>query len=133
MFPKRFHPSPSEHGALGPKHQGPSKRAHGNSASPINMGTLEDSVEQRPVRIYIIPVKFTAGTLENLASLVEKQAAQHDEVDAPNLELTADLDSADVLVTAVRTRPRLERHISWDVAVCGLFRPLPHRVDDKTS
>lgn len=111
---KRSHSSssPSDGGVL--SNQGPSKRAPA-SAVP---DTREGSVEQYPLRIYIISAKLLPDTLQNLVSLVEKHTAHHgNTAGAQHFELAADLDHADVIVTAVHTRPRLERHVSWGVAV----------------
>lgn len=89
-----------------------------NSASPAD--TPESSVDRHPLRIHVISVKLEPGVLEHLVNLVEKHAAQRGgKVGAQCLELTADSDHADVIVTAIHTRPRLERHIRWEIAVCG--------------
>lgn len=127
MPPKRSHSStsPSDGGVL--SDQGPSKRAHTNSAFPV-ADTRESSVDQDPLRVYIIPAKLLPGVLENLVNLVEEHVAQHDhKAGAQNFRMSADVDQADVIVTAVRTRPRLERHVSWEVAVCEPF-PLLYKL-----
>ncbi|KAG8221279.1 hypothetical protein J3R82DRAFT_1445 [Butyriboletus roseoflavus] len=111
---KRSHssPSPSDGGVL--SDQGSSKRA---LASAVASDTRESSVGQYPLRIYIISAKLLPGTLENLVNLVEEHTAHHgNTASAQNFELATDIDHADVIVTAVHTRPRLERHISWEVA-----------------
>ncbi|KAH0829157.1 hypothetical protein J3R83DRAFT_2666 [Lanmaoa asiatica] len=113
---KRSHSSAWPNGGAVLSDQGPSKRAHADSASPT-ADTRETSVDQSPLRVYIISAKLLPGVLENLVSLVENHAVQHGgKVGAQNLELTADSDHADVIVTAVHTRPRLERHVNWEVA-----------------
>lgn len=122
---KRSHSSasPSDGGVF--SDQSPSKRAQTDSPSPV-ADTRESSFDQFPLRVYIISAKFPPGDLENLVSLVEKHATQRDnEVRAQNFKLTADVDQADVIVTAVHTRPRLERHVSWNVTV----RELSHLSD----
>ncbi|KAF8548993.1 Nucleotidyltransferase [Imleria badia] len=114
---KRSHSSASPHsdGGVSPD-QGPSKRTHAYSASPT-VDTRESSVDQYALRVYIIPAKLSHSALENLASLVEKNATeQGNSAGARNLALAANVDHADVVVTAVHTRPRLERHVCWEVA-----------------
>lgn len=101
--------------------QGPSKRAHADSASSgPTVDTRESSVDQCPLKVYIIPAKLLPSVLEDLACLVLTNAApQGNKAGAKHLELTTNLEHADIVVTAVHTRPRLERHVSWEVAVRG--------------
>lgn len=117
-----FHRNGSSNGSVSPN-QGPSKRAHTDSASSSpgpTVDTRESSVDQSPIQVYIISAKLLPVALEDLVNLVENNAtSQRDRAGACNLELTLDLDHADVIVTAVHTRPRLERHVRWEVAVRG--------------
>lgn len=84
------------------------------------MDTQENSVDQCALKVYIISAKLLPGVLEDLACLVEKDTTpQGNKAGATNLELTTNWDHADVIVTAVHTRPRLERHVCWEVAVRG--------------
>ena len=103
--------------------QGRSKRVHAHSLSPTSIS--EGSFDRCTLKVHIISAKLEPNAIADLVDLVERLSAQHgSQVGIPHLELTADLDLADVIVTAVHTRPRLERHISWEVAV----RRLPHLV-----
>ncbi|KAN0081305.1 hypothetical protein V8E55_008929 [Tylopilus felleus] len=116
MKRSRSSTSRSESGVSSSSDQGPSKRTRDNTASQI-LVTRESSVDQNPLRVYIISAKLSSVALENLVGLVEKSAAQQgNRVGARRLALTADSNRADVLVTAVHTRPRLERHVRWEVA-----------------
>lgn len=98
---------------------GASKRLHSSASAD----SRESSVDQYPLRVHIIPAKLKTSALEDLVDLVEKPPTQNaGQAGARNLELAADLVHADVIVTAVHTKPRLERHIRWEVAVRGPFR-----------
>ncbi|KAI9568766.1 hypothetical protein HD554DRAFT_2021404 [Boletus coccyginus] len=111
-----FHRNGSSNGSVS-SNQGPSKRARTDSASSSPVDTRESSVDQSPIQVYIISAKLLPVALEDLVNLVENNAtSQRDRAGACNLELTLDLDHADVVVTAVHTRPRLERHVRWEVA-----------------
>lgn len=133
MKRSRSSTSRSESGVSSGSDQGPSKRTRDNTASQI-LVTRESSVDQNPLRVYIISAKLSSVALENLVGLVEKSAAQQgNRVGARRLALTADSNRADVLVTAVHTRPRLERHVRWEVAVRGPSCLLPHSVDATLS
>lgn len=89
------------------------------SASPPD--TRKSSVDRHPLRVHVISAKLDPSALDDLINLVEKHISQRGgKVGAQILELTPDPDRADVVVTAIHTRPRLERHIRWEVIVCGL-------------
>ncbi|KIJ65936.1 hypothetical protein HYDPIDRAFT_174727 [Hydnomerulius pinastri MD-312] len=94
--------------------EGPLKRMR--SSSPWNF--QESSVH--PLRVYILPAKLETGTLEDLINLVEENSAQvhtgSGRVREQNLELTGDLEQADIIVTTVHMRRRLERHVDWELA-----------------
>lgn len=118
MPSKRSRPSasPLSDGGVSSDIEGPSKRARAYSASPTV--DIQGSVDQYPLRVYIIPAKLSPSELENLASLVGKNATQQgNKTGARILALAPDLDHVDAIVTAVHTRPRLERHVCWEVAV----------------
>lgn len=116
---KRSHSSTSPSDGAASSDQGPSKHTRASSAS-LSVDAQEISVDQYPLKVYIISAKLSHDVLQNLVSLVEKDIAkQGDGTGAQHLELTTDVDQANVVVTAVHTRPRLERHVHWDVAVRG--------------
>jgi hypothetical protein len=121
MPSKRPHSSAAPSNGSVSSDQGPPKRAHADSASPgPTVDTWENSVGQCPLKVYIISAKLLPDVLGDLVCLVEKNAApQGNKAGAKNLELTTSVEHADVVVTAVHTRPRLERHVCWEVAVRG--------------
>ncbi|KAG9312111.1 hypothetical protein JVU11DRAFT_7398 [Chiua virens] len=96
---------------------GSNRVEYAHSASPP-MNTRESSVDQYPTRIHILSTKIQPGVLDELVSLVERSttALSHGDRVGSHLELATDSDHADVIVTAIHTKPRLERHITWDVA-----------------
>jgi len=126
MPSKRSHSSAFHNDGGVSSNQGPSKRAHTDSASPgPTVDTRESSVDRYLIKVYIISAKLLPAALEDLVNLVENNATpQRNKAGACNLELTLDLDDADVVVTAVHTRPRLERHVRWEVAVRGSLQLL---------
>lgn len=99
-------------------HRRKSKRLR--STSPWS--TTDYSKDLPPIKIYILPAKFDNDAFQNLVGLAEGRFLRDDESGVPSMnmrsvEVTANLQAADVIVTAIRTRPRLERHISWSLAV----------------
>ncbi|KIJ15525.1 hypothetical protein PAXINDRAFT_77120 [Paxillus involutus ATCC 200175] len=90
--------------------QGPSKRVHQSSPPSARQSPVID----HPLRVHILPVKLQSGVLEGLINLVEKSSSGG--VGGQELQLTADVEQADVIVTTVHMRPRLERHIDWELA-----------------
>ncbi|KIK22393.1 hypothetical protein PISMIDRAFT_507148 [Pisolithus microcarpus 441] len=93
------------------------KRARSNS--PWNI-TDNDSADYTPLKIYVLSAKFDSAAYQSLISLVEDRSLsvgenQHSPV--RRIELSANLEEADVIVTAIRTRSRLERHVNPSLAV----------------
>ncbi|KAF9243165.1 hypothetical protein BU15DRAFT_86558 [Melanogaster broomeanus] len=77
----------------------------------------QSSVNDRPITVHILPAKLRAGVLEGLINLVENSIGRSaGRLGGQELELTADLQQADVIVTTVRMRTRLERHVGWELA-----------------
>ncbi|KAG2043799.1 hypothetical protein BDR03DRAFT_989452 [Suillus americanus] len=95
-------------------HDGPSKRL----SSPWNLE------KDKAVLVYILRAKIHPETMSELAMLVENYKIERvnkshqgpSVVSELNLELTADVEKADVIVTATNMRQRLERHINWRIA-----------------
>lgn len=61
----------------------------------------------RNVKIYIVQAKLDPSGLSELFKLAEQHAER----------VCSDADEADVIITAIQMRRRLERHVPWDVAV----------------
>ncbi|KAH7883222.1 hypothetical protein F5I97DRAFT_1903328 [Phlebopus sp. FC_14] len=91
---------------------GRSKRLR--SSSPWNVATRETPAAGQPLKVHILPAKLDSLTFTKLVSLVDgKVGAESRHV---GLEHSGDPQQADVIVTAVRMRPRLERHMDWKLA-----------------
>ncbi|KAG6335491.1 hypothetical protein ID866_3598 [Astraeus odoratus] len=94
----------------------PSKRRR--SSSPCNIAG--SNAELPPLRIYIVSAKLDVAAFQNMVSIVEDHFSRGIQCGASSTtrsaELTTNLHEADVIVTAVRTRPRLERHVDWSLA-----------------
>ncbi|KAF8178646.1 hypothetical protein K438DRAFT_1726271 [Mycena galopus ATCC 62051] len=58
------------------------------------------------VKLYLVQAKLTAQEISQLFSLAEMH----------NLRLCPSSEDADIIITNVRMRKRLERHIDWDLA-----------------
>ncbi|KAF8839108.1 Nucleotidyltransferase [Paxillus ammoniavirescens] len=112
--------------------RGSSKRVHQSSPPSARQSPVID----HPKRVHILPAKLQSGVLEGLINLVEKSVTQSSgSVGGPELQLTADVEQADVIVTAVHMRPRLERHIDWELAKTkAIVTPewLRHSINSRT-
>lgn len=134
-------------------HGGPSKRRR--VSSPWNIE------KDKPIVVYILQAKIHPEMMSELAMLVENHKVERgnkslegpSSVSELNLELTGDVEKADVIVTATNMRQRLERHVEWRIAktkaiVTPLWlqdsvksgRPVPyrsyiavHHLEDETS
>lgn len=97
-------------------HGGPSKRRRVSSPR-----------KDKPVLVYILQAKIHPEMMSELAMLVENYKVErgNKSLEGPssiselNLELTGDVEKADVIVTATNMRQRLERHVEWRIAVCA--------------
>lgn len=116
-----------------------------------------DERQDKTVLVHILQAKIHPETMSELTSLVENYQFERvnnrpSVVSDRNLELTADVEKADIIVTATNMRQRLERHIDWRIAKTKFIvspswlrdsvkigRPLPcgsyvavHDLDDET-
>jgi DNA polymerase mu len=95
-------------------HGGPSRQL----CSPRNIE------KDKAVLVYILKAKIHPETMSELTMLVENCKLERSNkshqgpsvVSELNLELTGDVEEADVIVTATNMRQRLERHIDWRIA-----------------
>jgi DNA polymerase mu len=99
---------------------------------PLSEHTSDDSESMsshdgrldKPLLVYIVQAKIHPETMSELALLVENYQIERvnekgsSVVSERNLELTGDVEKADIIVTATNMRQRLERHIDWRTAVC---------------
>ena len=70
------------------------------------------------VNIYIVQAKLDPSAVSELFSLVEAHNnGTTDGDDGFTLESCSDVSCADVIVTAIRMKKRLERHVNWNIAV----------------
>jgi DNA polymerase IV len=101
-----------------------SKRASSRSPSS-SLGSTQDS-PQRPSRrakgatgilashrIFVLQAKLSDAEISEIYELAEK--ADADVVKSP--------DEAEIIITAIGMRKRLERHLDWNLAVSGRFLP----------
>ncbi len=77
------------------------KRVRSSSPDPWDTGNK--------LKIYIVQAKIEENNLFELYHLIESSQVQ--------FELSSDFADADVIITNIRMKKRLERHIQWDVAV----------------
>ncbi|KAJ8076729.1 hypothetical protein PM082_001152 [Marasmius tenuissimus] len=65
--------------------------------------------QETPISVFIVDAKLDPSAMAELISLVEDSNFNE-------LELCGNFQDSDVIVTAVRMRKRLERHIDWKLA-----------------
>ncbi|KAG1794399.1 uncharacterized protein HD556DRAFT_1431996 [Suillus plorans] len=96
-------------------HGGPSKRRR-----------VSSPWKDKPILVYILQAKIHPEMMSELAMLVENYKVERGikslegptsgSVSELHLELTGDVEKADVIVTATNMRQRLERHVEWRIA-----------------
>ena len=104
---------PFKRPAAGPRES--SGHSSGTSAPPTpdaNIPSKRSKVSQSAkvfpnVKVYIVQAKMDGRTIAELFVLAERHCER----------LCGDVEDADVIITSVTMRRRLERHVPWDVAV----------------
>ncbi|OJA18854.1 hypothetical protein AZE42_05230 [Rhizopogon vesiculosus] len=104
-------------GSLSPSDR-PSSSRRIHSSSPRNIE------EEKPLLIYILPAKIHPEAMSELIMLVEDYKIERvtmghqgrGVISELNLQLTGDAEKANIVVTAIRMRQRLERHIDSSIA-----------------
>jgi hypothetical protein len=74
----------------------------------------------RVIAVYIVQIKLDPGIISDVFRIVDSDQVFTDPSNSHQgvrYHLCHDVSEADVVVTAVRMRRRLERHIDWDIAV----------------
>ncbi|KAJ7594925.1 hypothetical protein C8J56DRAFT_1044643 [Mycena floridula] len=66
------------------------------------------------LKIYLIPAKLDNNTISELTSLIESTPSSS--TSEFYLESCLEVQDADIVITAVRMRKRLERHLNWELA-----------------
>lgn len=107
---KRPGPQPHEAGSsssrsVTPSRPPPAKRARLSSRHKKHI--LKD------ITLHILDAKLQPEMVAELYALAESGGAK----------VVGSVDEAEVVVTAIGMRKRLERHVSWDIAVSGMGGP----------
>ncbi|SRR6266511_2479241 len=70
------------------------------------------------LKIYIVQAKIEHKVLLDLFQLIETTKAKKGKArNSVQFELVSDYADADVIITNIRMKKRLERHLRWDLAV----------------
>jgi len=82
------------------------------SSSPdtAHKSLVEGSSKNISLKVYIVHTKIDGDTALELYNLLHSQQT-------PGLEQCANVADADIIITNIRMRRRLERHVDWMVAV----------------
>lgn len=114
----------------------PSKRPRFSSSQDPSSSSYPDVI-----KIYIVQAKIDPQVIADLLHIVESNTVYHK---APSLgvrdagterpsddhhggvlfQLCNDVDKAEVVITVVHTKKRLERHVDWKLAVRSLSLPV---------
>ncbi|KAF5321048.1 hypothetical protein D9619_001670 [Psilocybe cf. subviscida] len=78
---------------------------------PDSSGGHNSDDDSHPIKVHILHEKLDEDTINELHGLIEN-GSNHE----PALEFCSKIGDSDVIVTAIRMRKRLERHIPWQVA-----------------
>ena len=74
----------------------------------------------RTLKVYIVQAKIEDESLLELYDLIESTQTAPDPKDREHnlqLELVSYFADADIIITSIRMKKRLERHVEWDIAV----------------
>ncbi|KZP27630.1 Nucleotidyltransferase [Athelia psychrophila] len=99
-----------------------SSRAPKHPRTSLSGGCTNDRIST--IAIYILQTKLDSNTTNRLFSIAESEEVYISQdsdsasgtSDGVRFELCHEIDEAEVIITAVHMRKRLERHIAWEVA-----------------
>jgi len=112
---KRF-PSPSSISTRA------NKRRRSRSNSSCSAGSADEARSRiestgRPLKVYIVQAKLDEQTIAELYGLIEStQVSKEHHLE---LEICNQVEDADIILTVIQMRKRLERHVDWRIAVCN--------------
>ncbi|KAJ3724399.1 hypothetical protein C8R42DRAFT_701765 [Lentinula raphanica] len=116
-------PSPSKRTAnKNPPSPPPQKRKR--SASLSSLSDTSTNAEDSSLNVFLLDVKMKPETVEELSSIIdtfhndgEKQISkENNQSSERGLRLCPNMKDADVVITVVHMRKRLERHVDWNIA-----------------
>ncbi|KAK0460908.1 DNA polymerase mu [Desarmillaria tabescens] len=115
MSPKRQYLASSSSSSLSRSFSPQPKRFRSSTAG---FGSESSTATVNPLRVHIIEAKLKVKEIAELRSILDSGEVLG-EADSGQFQLVyePDMKDADVIVTAVKMRKRLERHIDWDLAV----------------
>ncbi|KAK0212500.1 DNA polymerase mu [Desarmillaria ectypa] len=115
MSPKRQHLVSSSSSSVSRSFSPQPKRFKSSTAGS---GSESPTATVNPLRVHIIESKLKLKEIVELRSILDSGEVLGD-ADSGWFQLVyeADVKDADVIVTAVKMKKRLERHIDWDLAV----------------
>lgn len=90
-------------------------RSHKRFRSSSSYDDHSDS--NRSLKVYIVQAKLDEKTIHELHDLIEHSSPSHN----LGLELCNNAADADIILTNIRMKKRLERHVDWKIAVCYRF------------
>ena len=106
----------------------PSKRPRSDS-----IASEWDGHSNCKLKVSILQPKLDEKTITHLYDLVDAHAPESQNDGSEHLELVLcnDIKDADVIITGIRMRKRLERHVDWNIAV-GVKPPLAPLLDSQS-
>ncbi|KAF5380505.1 hypothetical protein D9615_004682 [Tricholomella constricta] len=89
--------------------------SYNRSSESSSSSSRSSSSQERPVRVHILQAKMDASAIAELYALIDNQ--RRIPKNSPfQLELCGKASDADIIVSNVRMRKRLERHLDWNIA-----------------
>lgn len=83
------------------------KKVRSSSLDPVDIS--------RKLKVYIVQAKIEEKSLFELYHLIETNQTNPEK--GVQFELSNDYVDADIIITNIRMKKRLERHIQWDIGV----------------
>jgi hypothetical protein len=125
-------PSPVRESSQSSSNTGPPlKRLRSRSPYAFQNRASSSSSRVTVIKVYIVQTKLDPETLLDLYRVVEgHQVFAEPSGSGVRFDLCQDVDKAEVVVTAVHMRRRLERHVEWDIAVRNSSFGHSHRTTD---
>jgi hypothetical protein len=124
-------PSPVRESSQSSSNTGPPLKRLRSRSPYAFQNQVSSSSRVTVIKVYIVQTKLDPETLLELYRVVEgHQVFAEPSGSGVKFDLCQDVDKAEVVVTAVHMRRRLERHVEWDIAVRNSSFGQSHRTTD---
>ncbi|KAF4621400.1 hypothetical protein D9613_000864 [Agrocybe pediades] len=113
---KRY-PTPSSQSSTS-RHKRRRRSSSSSSAGSADEADNKSDAMDGPLKVYIVQAKLSEQTISELYELIDSTRESGGAEQEPHLdlEICTRVEDADIILTGIQMRKRLERHVNWKIA-----------------